>query len=299
MGRWQLRSTKCIKRARVLCPPLAESVFKFLANQSIMNTPTESVFAGTASSRGLRVPKAGEMVANQLRRTIIEGGLKEGDSLPLEKDLLAHFGVSRPTLREAFRMLEAEGLISISRGSRTGARVHRPNIHVAARYMGFVLEASRISLDDVYSARVMIEPAAVRHMAEHSGRKAAVALRAALEELEVHLDDDQQYGVFLARFHRKLVELADVRTLTLLMDLVQSVLETYFSSVTRRAAAADADVKASKRKGFRARQKLIELVEAGKAAEAEAYWRKHLQISQQVMLRWIAGSAQMDLSQGG
>src|SRR5215207_5826071 len=107
-----------------------------------MPSSTGFSFAAPAEARVVRVPKAGEMVANQLRRTILSGGLKEGDSLPLEKELLAHFGVSRPTLREAFRMLEAEGLISISRGSRTGATVHQPNIHVAARYMGFVLEAN-------------------------------------------------------------------------------------------------------------------------------------------------------------
>src|SRR5437868_14814638 len=133
------------------------------------------------------------MIANHLLRTIISGGLNECDSLPLEKDLLAHFGVSRPTLREAFRMLEAEGLISISRGSRTGATVHQPNIEVAARYMGFVLEANGVTLDDVYSARVLIEPIAVRQLVETSGRKAAAALREGLDTLIANQDDEKLY----------------------------------------------------------------------------------------------------------
>jgi len=263
-----------------------------------MSASTDVLFAAPADARTMRVPKAGEMVANQLRRTIISGGLKEGDSLPLEKDLLAHFGVSRPTLREAIRMLEAEGLISISRGSRTGATVHRPNIDVAARYMSFVLEASGVTLDDVYSARVLIEPAAVRQMVESSGKKAAVPLQEALDNLVTNQDDEKLYGFYLAQFHRKVVELAGVRTLSLLMDLVQSVLENYFSTVTRMAAA-EIDVKASKRKGIRSKEKLIELVQAGDAAEAEAHWRKHLQLSRQVMLRWIPGSSQFDVAQRG
>ena len=58
---------------------------------------------------------------------------------------MLEFGVSRPTLREAFRILEAEGLISISRGTRGGALIHRPNVRSAARHMSFVLQANLIS----------------------------------------------------------------------------------------------------------------------------------------------------------
>src|SRR5580704_5829524 len=49
----------------------------------------------------VRVPKAGEMVAAQLRRQIVLGELKEGDQLPPESVLMEEFGVSRPTLRGA------------------------------------------------------------------------------------------------------------------------------------------------------------------------------------------------------
>jgi DNA-binding GntR family transcriptional regulator len=51
----------------------------------------------------VRVPKAGEMVAAHLRRQIVLGELKEGDQLPQESILMGQFGVSRPTLREAFK----------------------------------------------------------------------------------------------------------------------------------------------------------------------------------------------------
>ena len=70
----------------------------------------------------IRVPKTAELVADRLRRQIIRGELREGDSLPPEADLMAAYGISRPTLREAFRVLESEGLIDVHRGSRGGAR---------------------------------------------------------------------------------------------------------------------------------------------------------------------------------
>ena len=87
-------------------------------------------------SARIRVPKTSELVADQIRRQIIRGDLNEGDSLPPEGTLLATLGISRPTLREAFRILEAESLISVVRGSRSGARVHRPSTELVSRYAG-------------------------------------------------------------------------------------------------------------------------------------------------------------------
>ena len=66
----------------------------------------------------LHVPKTSEIVADKIRAQIIRGELNEGDTLPPEGQLMDSLGISRPTLREAFRILEAEGLISVVRGKR-------------------------------------------------------------------------------------------------------------------------------------------------------------------------------------
>src|SRR3954452_19976117 len=118
-------------------------------------------------SAPVRVPKTAELVASHLRRQIVRGELKEGDALPPETALMEHFGVSRPTLREAFRVLESEQLISVRRGARGGARVHAPDGDVAARYAGLVLQFRGATLEDVYDARKAIELPAVRRLAQH------------------------------------------------------------------------------------------------------------------------------------
>ena len=102
--------------------------------------------------RQVRVPKTAELVASQLRRRIVRGELAEGAALPPESTLMEQFGVSRPTLREAFRVLESESLISVRRGAHGGARVHVPNGDVAARYAALVLEHRGTTLADLFTA---------------------------------------------------------------------------------------------------------------------------------------------------
>ena len=108
----------------------------------------------------LRAPKTAELIASYIRGQVVRGDLKTGDSLPPETVLMEMFGVSRPTLREAFRILEAESLISVRRGARGGARVVSPDIAVAARYVGLLLQMSGTTIADVYEARMATEPAA-------------------------------------------------------------------------------------------------------------------------------------------
>lgn len=64
----------------------------------------------------VKIPKASELVAATLRRQIVTGELKPGELLPNEAILMQQFGVSRPTLREAFRILESEAIITVLRG---------------------------------------------------------------------------------------------------------------------------------------------------------------------------------------
>ena len=108
------------------------------------------------SSARIRVPKTSELVADQIRAQIIRGELAEGDFLPPEGQLMESLGISRPTLREAFRILEAESLISVVRGSRTGAKVHKPSTELVSRYAGYVLQAQGTTIADLYQARLAI-----------------------------------------------------------------------------------------------------------------------------------------------
>src|SRR5271157_5989752 len=126
-----------------------------------------------------------QQIADELRRLIILGELDEGDSLGHEPDLIERFGVSRPSLREALRILEAEGLISVIRGVQGGVVVHRPDSRQTARTAAIVLES-----------RTILEPAAVRVVAASCQRKAhARTLRSLIAEEEEAIDDPEAFGL--------------------------------------------------------------------------------------------------------
>ncbi|HEX9834954.1 MAG TPA: GntR family transcriptional regulator, partial [Mycobacterium sp.] len=119
-----------------------------------------------------------KQVADALRRDIVEGRLGEGDSIGTEAQLVERFEVSRPTLREALRILDAEGLISVLRGVLGGVTVHRPDRRMTARTAALVLESQGVDLADVFAAKTTIEAAAARSTALSRGHvRAANQLR--------------------------------------------------------------------------------------------------------------------------
>lgn len=228
--------------------------------------------------QAIRVPKTAEVVADHIRRRIIRGELTEGDFLPPEGQLMATLAISRPTLREAFRLLEAEMLISVVRGSRTGARVHQPRVESVSRYAGFVLAAQGTTIADIYEARLAIEPYIARRLAEKPVAGATDRLRAEAERLTDLVETGRyvDFMIGLAEFHRLLVELGGNQTLLFLTSILQGVVEHYqVASLERRTEDPETQRKRSLW-GIRSFHKLIELIEAGKAAEAEAHWRLHV-----------------------
>jgi GntR family transcriptional repressor for pyruvate dehydrogenase complex len=80
-----------------------------------------------------RVRKAYEQVADQLRELIVSGKLAPGERLPIESALAREFGVSRATIREALRVLAAQGLVRTAKGPAGGSFVTLPSVdHISS-----------------------------------------------------------------------------------------------------------------------------------------------------------------------
>ena len=191
---------------------------------------------------------------------------------------MASLGISRPTLREAFRILEAENLISVLRGSRSGARVHRPQVEGASRYAGFVLQSQGTTLADIYEARLAIEPFVVRRLAERQPPGAVERLREENGRLKRMVDEGQyvEFMIAVAEFHKVLVEVSGQQTLLFLTRLLREVLARHQVRYFELNRLPDAEQRGRALFGVRSNSKLIDLIEAGNADAAEAHWRLHI-----------------------
>lgn len=226
----------------------------------------------------IRVPKTSEIVADKIRAQIVRGDLDEGDFLPPEGQLMESLGISRPTLREAFRILEAEGLISVVRGSRTGAKVHRPSVELVSRYAGYVLQSQGTTIADLYQARLAIEPSVVRWLATDKGRDRIPKLRSIVTQLATMISEER-YDEFIDSvevFHHALVQSSGNKTLTFMNHMLLNLAGHHQQDYHRRHPQVRETRLKSLSAGVKSYEKLINLIEAGLVEEAVTHWRLHL-----------------------
>lgn len=101
--------------------------------------------------------RVSEVIVDQVRQLIRSGRLRAGDRLPSERELGELFGVSRVTVREALRILEASGLITVRVGSHGGSFVSRPTSERLGRGLADLVSLSPLTSSDVTEARFVIE----------------------------------------------------------------------------------------------------------------------------------------------
>jgi GntR family transcriptional repressor for pyruvate dehydrogenase complex len=242
----------------------------------------------------LRSPKLTAVVADMLRRKIISGELNEGDNLPNEPELMKQLGVSRPTLREALRVLESESLIRPRRGSRTGAEVCAPSVELSARYMGFVLQHSGVTIEDVLKARGLVEPPLAGLVAASRSAKAVAALRDALKDEGAVVDDRVAFGEASIMFHERVAELAGIDSLTLYVRQLNWVL----AKLTREVESNPERGASGNPRAHRSHARFVSIVEAGIAEDAEKFWRAHVTESSRELIRHhVGGGKVIDLFQ--
>ncbi|MBV1901401.1 MAG: FCD domain-containing protein [Kordiimonadaceae bacterium] len=241
----------------------------------------------------VRVPKTAEIIAGRLRAQIAHGELKDGDALLGEADLLKQFMVSRPTIREAIRILESEGLIEVSRGAKGGARVRLPDGSIVARHAGLFLQVNGVTLADIYEARTIIEPPAVRVLTEKGLASDVEQLRECIELERQESEETSDFSNLPARFHRLLVELSGNKTLNLLVIMLNDIVESQYQSAVSDVPGKRNLIRA-KRRSIRSYEKLVELIADGKGEEAEKFWQKHMEVVGKIILK-DGGKAVVDL----
>lgn len=150
-----------------------------------------------------RPMKRSEVIARDLAEYIVDARLPAGARLPREKEMVEQLGVGRTTLREALRILETRGVLTIRSGPGGGPIVRHPEPSDLTGALTLILQFQRATMVEVLDARIWLEPIGARMAASHI-TKAEIArleeinneMRAAIGSSEESIMDANE------RFHK-------------------------------------------------------------------------------------------------
>lgn len=216
--------------------------------------------------------KTHEVVADQLRGRILAGELKVGDRLPPEEELTEMFGIARTTLREALRVLESQGLITIRRGRGGGPVVTHPSLEPTAMTLAVSLQLQGATQGDLDAARQMIEPQVAGELARRHDDADLEALEAAIDVADraARSEDVEAFGLAATAIHETLLARSHNITITTISMLLHEVVGAYYTTSALRATPQ------TMRRAVRSYRKLVDLIRAGDAEEAVSHWRAQL-----------------------
>jgi DNA-binding FadR family transcriptional regulator len=240
----------------------------------------------------LRQPRLAEVVAGVLRERIVNGELGDGDLLPKQDELMEEYRISRPTLREALRILEGEGLLIVRRGSVGGSEVRMPTSDTSAYTFGLLLQSRRTTFEDLATAIKNIEPVTASLCAGRPDRQRSVipALRANLADTEAATSDGPQFTALARQFHELLVTCCGNETLIVAVGALESLWsEQERQWAVRAASEGSYPGERYRRDVLAAHVALVDAIERGDAEAAGRLDAGHLQHSQRYALEGSQG----------
>jgi DNA-binding FadR family transcriptional regulator len=226
--------------------------------------PAEGLFKTVSSSR------VSQLIVDQIRMLLKEERLQPGDRLPSERELCTQFGVSRVTVREALRSLEASGLVEIRLGARGGAFVTAPSSRRVGEGLADLLSLSPLTATEVTEARLVFELGIVPLIVERATEEDLDALRALCDEHAEAVKQDRYDMEMSADFHTRVAACTHNGAIEM---LVQSFHGPLLMSL-REAQSIEPQMG---HRGSKEHRKFVEAIAARDAEAATEIMRTHLQ----------------------
>jgi GntR family transcriptional repressor for pyruvate dehydrogenase complex len=241
-----------------------------------MGVDEKSEPTGASASRGsdlfspVSVGRVSQVIVDQVRLLMHQGRLKPGDRLPSERDLCLRFGVSRVTVREALRVLEAGGLVEIRVGARGGAFVTTPSSARVGEGLADLLKLSPLTATEVTEARMVFELGIVPLVVERATADDIAALKEICERQRKALKDSSYSMTLSAEFH---VRVAACTHNAAIEMLVQSFHGPLLMSLREAQTVAPL----MGHRGTAEHSEFVDAVEQREVAVATAIMREHIQ----------------------
>jgi GntR family transcriptional regulator, transcriptional repressor for pyruvate dehydrogenase complex len=217
-----------------------------------------------APQHKIRRKRLSEELTAQLRKYIIDNGLKPGDPLPTENEMVERFGVSHTVVREATKALDFLGIIDAA--PRRGMIVDEFSFDRVSEYFGFHFALCDYPKDQLLGSREVIEIGTLPYTMKAMKKDPAVYHR--LRDLAKTGPDttyvDDRWIDYDIAFHRALVESSGLAPLASICDLLQAFFHKFREYMT--------DIG----KGKEAHCELIEMLHKGELDAAVRMLRYHM-----------------------
>lgn len=195
----------------------------------------------------VRVEKSYEALADQLRERILDGSIPTGTLLPNEMRLCEQSGLSRGSVREALRILEAQGLVATRMGRNGGRVAQRTSFSEISQSLAHFVRGQRIEFTALMETAEALEPALAGLAAIHRNDQDIEAIGRATQELCDAADDPRQFELANAEWHLAVAFASHNPVLIAMMQSVGSLLHDPHVENFTSASVREAVIKAHDR----------------------------------------------------
>lgn len=217
----------------------------------------------------IHVPKSSDVLADQLRRQILNGTLAPGSALPAERELVLQTGLSRGSVREALRLLEAEGLLRTRPGRAGGSVTRQPGDESLAKYISLFVHGRGISLLALLQAREAFEPSLACLAAQNRTDEELRELEEATRRVEDAYADVPRYLAENVKWHCAIASASHNELMRAFMVAISNML--YKASAIQDFATADVRTVVLK-----AHRRILAAIEAKDGEAARRRMARHL-----------------------
>jgi DNA-binding FadR family transcriptional regulator len=175
--------------------------------------------------------RAFEEVSSKIKTLIFEGALKPGDKLPSETELATQFSVGRQTVREALRILELSGFITVQKGYGGGPIVQDTILSQISNLFSDAFQMEKITLEQITTARISIERAILAHAIENADLRDLRALEDNLARAQKKADQNMMCIEENIEFHKLLAEAAKNPVFVIVAESVLAIMRALTSQL--------------------------------------------------------------------
>ncbi len=221
-------------------------------------------------------------VADAIKDWVVEQGLQPGDRLPGEADLIARFAMSKGTIREAMRILQAQGLVTTKTGPGGGSFVGEVTRDRASALLANYFFFRDVTIDDIYQVRIALEPELAAKLAGNLTEAQLAELEAIMEDYAdpaETAEDERRQHVDSLRFHARLSDFGQNALLGFFIGFMAQILAD-LTVYKRLYTTPNHDLW---RKGRTHQSDLIAALRKGDAETARSTMKSHMQMARKMM----------------